>query len=100
MSARCTVKVATISANTTDSTSSALTLPADAKARILQGQAAQMDEPAGTTGLVRLYDQDRCFLGLGELQEGGRLLPKRLLAAPQPAARGTRGDSQEFPKIA
>jgi tRNA pseudouridine55 synthase len=78
----------------------ALALPADAMTRILQGQAAQMDTPAGTEGLVRLYDQDRRFLGLGELQQGGRLMPKRLLAAPKPTAGGLRDDMREIPKIA
>ncbi len=57
----------------------ALVLPADSIIRILKGQAAQADT-AENAGLVRLYDRDRCFIGLGELQPDGLLLPKRLLA--------------------
>lgn len=61
----------------------AIVLPDDALARILLGQAAQVAPPAGeTAGLARLYDQDRRFVGLGELQADGRLQPKRLLALP------------------
>ncbi len=62
-------------------------------ARIVQGQAALVDTLPGTTGLVRLYDQARRFLGLGELQAGGRLLPKRLVASPKPALRGVAGQA-------
>ena len=36
---------------------------------------------APTQGLVRLYGADRCFLGVGEVLEDGRVAPKRLLAA-------------------
>lgn len=36
---------------------------------------------APTRGLVRLYGADRCFLGVGEVLDDGRVAPKRLLAA-------------------
>lgn len=36
---------------------------------------------APTGGLVRLYGADRCFLGVGEVLEDGRVAPRRLLAA-------------------
>ncbi|MCE9641190.1 MAG: tRNA pseudouridine(55) synthase TruB [Betaproteobacteria bacterium] len=76
----------------------AIVLPADALARIQQGQVAQVGAPAGETAvLARLYDQERRFVGLGELQASGRLQPKRLLATPQ--ARHS-GDIQQMPKIA
>ncbi len=76
----------------------AIVLPADALARIQQGQVAQVGAPAGeAAGLARLYDQERRFVGLGELQASGRLQPKRLLATPQ--ARPS-GDIQQMPKIA
>jgi tRNA pseudouridine55 synthase len=67
----------------------AIVLPAEALARIWQGQMAQVSPLAdGSMGLARLYDQDRRFVGLGELQTGGRLQPKRLLATPQAGAAG------------
>jgi hypothetical protein len=68
----------------------AIVLVDDAVARIVQGQAALVDTLPGTTGLVRLYDQARQFLGLGELQ-ATRLLPKRLVATPKAALRGAAG---------
>lgn len=46
---------------------------------ILTGRPGQA-EILESTGLVRLYDQNRRFLGLGELQPGGRLMPRRLVA--------------------
>jgi tRNA pseudouridine55 synthase len=69
----------------------ALVLPADVVARIMQGQAAQVEAVGGEAGLVRLYGQSRQFLGLGQLQPDGRLTPKRLLATPKAAttAAGT-----------
>jgi len=73
-------------------------LPA-AVVRILLGQATQTDVPPASQGLVRLYDQNRRFLGLGELQADGRLLPKRLLAAPK-ASGEVRDASQQIQKIA
>jgi tRNA pseudouridine55 synthase len=78
----------------------ALALPVDAVKLVLQGQSARVDALPGVTGPVRLYDQDRRFLGLGELQPDGRLLPKRLLATPQGASARGCGDGQQIQKIA
>lgn len=78
----------------------ALVIPPDSVTRVLMGQATQADPVSASEGLVRLYDQDRGFLGLGELQTGGRLLPKRLVAARGPASGGTSGGLQQIPKIA
>jgi tRNA pseudouridine55 synthase len=78
----------------------ALALHADAVARISHGQAAQIEAPANRCGLARLYDQEGRFLGLGELQEGGRLSPKRLVAAPPVANGGAAAGTQKIPKIA
>ncbi len=61
----------------------AVVLGTDSVRRILKGQTAQA-ATAQNAGLVRLYDQERHFLGLGELQAGGQLAPKRLLVAPAP----------------
>jgi hypothetical protein len=35
------------------------------------------------SGLVRLYDVEGGFLGVGEMQGSGRVAPRRLLAARQ-----------------
>ena len=44
-----------------------------------QGQAVQMSNvPA--SGLVRLADQQERFLGVGEIDDDGKVAPKRLLA--------------------
>jgi tRNA pseudouridine55 synthase len=43
------------------------------------GQAV-MSSRRDLTGLVRLYDQGKVFLGLGEVLEDGRVAPKRLLS--------------------
>jgi tRNA pseudouridine55 synthase len=69
-------------------------LPADLTGRILQGQAAQIDGTGKRAGMVRLYDQNRRFMGLGELQDGGRLAPKRLVAVLRSAP------GEQIPKIA
>ena len=49
--------------------------------RLINGQCGQI-EGRGSPGCVRLYDLNRRFLGLGELQAEGRLVSKRLVAAP------------------
>lgn len=74
----------------------ALLLAADAEMRIVKGQSAQ--SAAESVGLVRLYDQSGRFLGLGELQPGGRLLPRRLLAVS--VAAGAGGEQLQTSKIA
>ena len=70
----------------------AIGLDAASAARILQGQRAQIDDVAATVGLVRLYDLKRRFLGLGELEGGGCLVPKRLIAVPRVAPETALGD--------
>jgi tRNA pseudouridine55 synthase len=64
----------------------ALELEPGAVTRILQGQGAQIDIRDDISGLVRLYGPERRFLGLGELDTSGRLLPKRLVATSHSAA--------------
>jgi len=64
----------------------ALELETGAVTRILQGQGAQVDIRDDISGLVRLYGPERRFLGLGELDMNGRLLPKRLVATSQSAS--------------
>jgi tRNA pseudouridine55 synthase len=55
-----------------------IVLNADAAYFLLQGQAVWM---AGKTpaGDLRLYDENNSFLGLGFLQEDGKIAPKRLI---------------------
>jgi tRNA pseudouridine55 synthase len=75
----------------------AITLDAVAVARILQGQVAQVEFAALGAGTVRIYGPEARFLGLAELDLGGRLMPKRLIATSKVAAR----DEQLLtPKIA
>jgi tRNA pseudouridine55 synthase len=74
-----------------------LTLTADVAARMVKGQSAQSD-PAGLQGIVRLYDPHGRFLGLGELQPAGRLVPKRLVA--DSAAGNAPGAHAPVSKIA
>ena len=78
----------------------ALVLSADSVAKIVLGQAAQVEATGVAGSLLRLYDPARKFLGLGVLEAGGRLLPKRLLAVGKAAAGVSDGDGQTFPKIA
>lgn len=47
---------------------------------VRQGQAVIVPH-APTGGLVRIYNQDRQFMGVGEILEDGRVSPKRLLRA-------------------
>jgi tRNA pseudouridine55 synthase len=56
----------------------AVRLSADAAFYLQQGQAVLIPQ-APTEGLVRLYDQSRRFLGVGEIQDDGRVQPKRLV---------------------
>jgi len=55
-----------------------VTLNADAAYFLLQGQAVWL---AGKTpnGDLRIYDDNNAFLGLGFLQEDGKIAPKRLI---------------------
>lgn len=58
-----------------------LLLEADLARRLANGQFGQIASLEGP-GWVRLYDMNRRFLGLGELQAEGRLVSKRLVAGP------------------
>ena len=71
-----------------------LLLEPDLARRLVNGQRGQI-EISASPGCVRLYDLNRRFLGLGELQPEGRLVVKRLVAVP--LAEGA-GDSR--PKVA
>ena len=76
----------------------ALVLAADLVRRVTTGQAAQI-EAAGNTGLIRLYDQDGRFLGLGEMRPQGLLLPRRLVATSVAGPAGGHGENLHAPKI-
>lgn len=64
--------------------------------RMVTGQPSQTENMGGP-GLIRLYDQNRRFLGLGEIRPDGWLVPKRLVATPIAEAAGNTGrDLQAF----
>lgn len=50
-----------------------------------QGQAVSAPH-RHTPGWVRLYDEEGVFLGMGEVEDDGRVAPRRLLALPGPVA--------------
>ena len=52
-------------------------LSADAAFYICRGQAVQVPS-APTKGLVRLFSEEKGFLGIGEIMEDGRVKPNRL----------------------
>jgi tRNA pseudouridine55 synthase len=54
-------------------------LTGDAAYYLRQGQAVLVPH-APTTGLVRLYEGQRRFLGVGEILDDGRVAPRRLLS--------------------
>jgi len=56
----------------------AITLDSDAAFYLLQGQAVWRSG-AIPSGLLRLYNEQQVFLGLGELQDDGKIAPKRLM---------------------
>jgi tRNA pseudouridine55 synthase len=56
----------------------AVTLDSDAVFYLLQGQAVWRSG-AIPSGLLRLYNEQQVFLGLGELQDDGKIAPKRLM---------------------
>ncbi len=70
-------------------------LEADLVRRMVTGQTGQIESP-GSFGLIRLYDQNRQFLGLGEIQPEGRLVPRRMVATPVSETNG--GDSGQVPQ--
>jgi len=55
-----------------------MVLDADAAYYLLQGQSVWQSGKI-PAGLLRLYDMQNRFLGLGELQEDGKVAPKRLM---------------------
>jgi len=56
----------------------AVTLDSNAAFYLLQGQAVWRSG-AVPSGLLRLYNEQQVFLGLGELQDDGKIAPKRLM---------------------
>jgi len=52
-------------------------LSRDAAFYIAQGQAVQVPK-APTSGLVRLFSEEKGFIGIGEILEDGRVKPHRL----------------------
>lgn len=71
-----------------------LLLEAELVRRMVSGQACQI-ENRGSPGLIRLYDQNRRFLGLGEIRPEGCLVPKRLVAT-QVSGHAGGGLSQDL----
>ncbi len=59
-------------------------LSADSAFYLRQGQAVLVPK-APTSGLVRLYDQHEQFLGVGEIQDDGKVGPRRLFHLPRAA---------------
>ncbi len=55
--------------------------------RLVNGQGGQVESPE-QCGCVRLYDLNRRFLGLGEIQSEGRLVSKRMVAPPRAERAG------------
>ena len=55
-----------------------VSLTADASYYLCQGQAVQVPK-APLAGIVRLYDPERRFLGVGQVLDDGRIAPRRLL---------------------
>ena len=52
-------------------------LSADLEFYLTQGQAVQVPQ-APSEGLLRLYGGGRRFLGMGEIQDDGKVAPRRL----------------------
>jgi len=55
-------------------------LDASASQRVMTGRTSQLAGPTAA-GMMRLYDPDRRFLGLGEAMPDGALAPRRMLAS-------------------
>ncbi len=49
--------------------------------QIRQGQIITTDPAVSLAGVIRIYNQDNCFIGLGEWQSPSELKAKRLLAS-------------------
>lgn len=60
-------------------------LNADESFYLANGHAVGHAEK-GVEGIVRIYDQQQAFLGLGEVLPDGRIQPKRLFVAPKKSA--------------
>lgn len=56
----------------------AVSLDADSAYYLQRGQAVQVPQ-APTSGFVRIYDARENFLGVGEVQEDGRIGPRRMM---------------------
>jgi len=56
-----------------------VTLSPDMVFYVRQGQAVQVPK-APTSGFLRLYARDGSFVGMGRVQDDGKIAPKRLLA--------------------
>jgi tRNA pseudouridine55 synthase len=76
-----------------------LLLEADVVRRMVTGRTSQI-EYLGSPGLIRLYDQNRRFLGLGAIQPDGCLVPKRLVATPISEVGGDSGLDPQASRIA
>jgi len=57
----------------------AISLSKDSSFYVRQGQAVLVPK-APTEGWVRLYEGDDAFIGVGEVQDDGKIAPKRLIA--------------------
>ncbi len=60
----------------------AVTVSADDGQRFCMGQALD-GQDSGLSGLVRVYDDEPRFLGVGEVSAGGTMVPKRVFLAPE-----------------
>lgn len=58
----------------------AIHLTADSAFYIQQGQAVLVAQ-SPTEGMVRLFDAGKSFIGVGIVQDDGKIAPKRLLNA-------------------
>jgi tRNA pseudouridine55 synthase len=58
----------------------AIRLDMEASKRIVNG--LPVSEAITVAGLVRLYDSEGCFIGVGEGRSDGTLIPKRLVSQP------------------
>ncbi len=76
----------------------AMVLAAYLARRVATGQAVRI-EAAENTGLIRLYDHNGRFLGLGEVRQQGLLVPKRLVATSDTGPHGSFGESLQAPNI-
>jgi len=58
-----------------------VSLNADQAFYLRRGNPVQARLPDAASGLIRIYDENSCFLGLGEELDDGRLAPRRLFVA-------------------